>query len=155
MHEICEIPSGHCTPVPQTHVRLVILPEQLHAHHGEDEDDDAQHKGQVGQRAHGVHHDGQDVVEWLPWLGKFEHTQQTEGAQHRESGDTFSQQLHQGEGHYKEIKTVPAILKIIRCEFRVERWIDNSVNYFTNDNSSFKVETVLSCRWIKMHSFLL
>ena len=40
----------------------VILAEELHAHHGEDEDDDAEDEGQVGERPHRVHHDRQDVV---------------------------------------------------------------------------------------------
>ena len=75
MHEICEIPSGHCTPVPQTHVRLVILPEQLHAHHGEDEDDDAQHQGEVSQRAHRLAHDRDEQVEGGPRLGQLEYAE--------------------------------------------------------------------------------
>ena len=40
----------------------VILAEELHAHHGEDEDDDAEDEGQVGESPHSVHHDRQDVV---------------------------------------------------------------------------------------------
>ena len=31
-------------------------------HHGEDEDDDAEDEGQVGESPHSVHHDRQDVV---------------------------------------------------------------------------------------------
>ena len=51
----------------------VILAEELHAHHGEDEDDDAEDEGQVGERPHRVHHDRQDVVQRLPRLCQLEH----------------------------------------------------------------------------------
>ena len=58
VHEICKIPPRHCAPIPVAHVGLIILAEQLHAHHSEDEDNDAEYKGQVGQGTHSVHHDG-------------------------------------------------------------------------------------------------
>ena len=51
----------------------VILAEELHAHHGEDEDDDAEDEGQVGERPHRVHHDRQDVVQRFPRLCQLEH----------------------------------------------------------------------------------
>ena len=44
----------------------IVLAKELHAHHSEDEDDDAEDEGQVGESAHRVHHDRQDVVQRLP-----------------------------------------------------------------------------------------
>ena len=44
----------------------VVLAKELHAHHSEDEDDDAEDEGEVGEGTHRVHHDGQDVVQRLP-----------------------------------------------------------------------------------------
>jgi hypothetical protein len=52
---------------------LADLAKELHAHDGKDEDDDAKHEGQVGQRPHRVHHDRQDVVQRLPGLGQLKH----------------------------------------------------------------------------------
>lgn len=52
----------------------VILAKQLHAHHGEDEDDDTQDKGQVTQGTNGPAHDGDEQVEGRPGLGQFEHS---------------------------------------------------------------------------------
>ena len=66
VHEVSKIPPRHCTAIPMAHVTLVVLAEQLHAHHSKDEDDDTENKRQVGQGSHGVHHDGQDVIEGLP-----------------------------------------------------------------------------------------
>ena len=40
VHEVSKIPPRHCTAIPMAHVTLVVLAEQLHAHHSEDEDDD-------------------------------------------------------------------------------------------------------------------
>ena len=52
------------------------LPEELHAHDGEDEDDNTQDEGQVGEGPHSVHHDRQDVVQRLPGLGQLKHPAQ-------------------------------------------------------------------------------
>lgn len=52
---------------------LSHLAKELHAHDGKDEDDDAEDKGEVGEGAHRVHHDGQNVVQGLPGLGQLEH----------------------------------------------------------------------------------
>ncbi len=82
MHHVREVPPGHLAGPTRTHVVKVVGAEELHAHDGKDEDDDAQHEGQVGQGTDGVGHDGQDVVEGFPRLCQFEHSQQTEGAQH-------------------------------------------------------------------------
>ena len=40
--------------------------------------------------------------EWSP--------QETEGSQHRKSGDSFREQLNEGERHDQEVKTVPTVL---------------------------------------------
>ena len=82
VHEVGEVPSWHGTTVPVTNIALVVLAKQLHPHHGKDEDDDAEDKGQVGQCSHCVHHNGQYVVERLPWFRKFEHSEQPEGSEH-------------------------------------------------------------------------
>jgi len=44
VHEISEVPSGHITVRKVVDVIVVILAEELHTHHGKDEDDDAQHE---------------------------------------------------------------------------------------------------------------
>lgn len=58
VHEVCEIPPGHCTSIPLTNVALVIFSKQLHSHHGKYKDDNTQHEGQVRQGANRVHHNG-------------------------------------------------------------------------------------------------
>lgn len=93
VHEVGEVPAGHVARPLVAHLVEVVLAEELHAHDGEDEDDDAQDEGQVGQGADRVGHDGQDVVERLPWLRKLEDSKQTEGPQHGETLDTFSQKF--------------------------------------------------------------
>lgn len=44
MHEVGKVPSGHVTVREVVDVIDVVLAEELHTHHGEDEDDDAQHE---------------------------------------------------------------------------------------------------------------
>jgi hypothetical protein len=56
-------------------VTVIVFAEELHAHDGEDEDDDAQDEGQVTQSAHRFAHDGDQQVESGPRLGQLEHTQ--------------------------------------------------------------------------------
>ena len=58
VHEVDKVPAGHLLGGEQVDAVDVALAEQLHAHHGEDEDDDAQHQGQVAQSAHRFAHDG-------------------------------------------------------------------------------------------------
>jgi hypothetical protein len=53
----------------------VALAEQLHAHDGEDEDDDAENEGQVAEGADGLAHDGDEQVERRPRFRKLEHSQ--------------------------------------------------------------------------------
>ena len=45
VHEVREVPPRHGAAIPAADIALVVLPEELHPHHGEDEDDDAQHEG--------------------------------------------------------------------------------------------------------------
>ena len=61
------------SPSPSLFSPDVVFPEELHAHHSEDEDDDAEDEGEVGERPHRVHHDRQDVVQRLPGLRQLEH----------------------------------------------------------------------------------
>ena len=53
----------------------VILAEELHAHHGEDEDDDAEDESQVTKSTDSFPHDGDEKVEGGPGLGKFKYSQ--------------------------------------------------------------------------------
>lgn len=52
----------------------VILAEELHAHDGENEDDNTQDEGQVTQGANGLTHDGNEEVECRPRLRQLEDT---------------------------------------------------------------------------------
>ena len=61
--EVLEVPPGSHAAVPLAHLLCVGLAEQLHPHHGEDEDDDAEHEDQVGDGGHSGLHDAQDVIE--------------------------------------------------------------------------------------------
>jgi len=47
----------------------------LHAHDGEDENDDSQHEAQVAQRAHRTTDDTNEKVQRRPRLGQLEHPQ--------------------------------------------------------------------------------
>ena len=56
--------------------RLVVVgAEHLHAHHGEDEDDDGQHEAQVTEGAHRPADDADEQVQRWPRLGQLEHPQ--------------------------------------------------------------------------------
>ena len=61
--EVLEVPPGPHAAVPLAHLLRVGLAEQLHTHHGEDEDDDAEHEDQVGDGGHRGLHDTQNVIE--------------------------------------------------------------------------------------------
>ena len=61
--EVFEMPPWAHATLPHADFLNVRLAKQLHSHHSEDEDDDAEDKGQVGEGAHGGLHDGQDVIE--------------------------------------------------------------------------------------------
>lgn len=80
VHEIGEVPSGHVAVREVVDVVDVILAEELHPHHGEDEDDDAQHERQVTQRAHRSTHDGDEKIQRRPRFRQFEHSQLKEMA---------------------------------------------------------------------------
>ena len=45
--EIGEVPSRHLTFREHTLLCAIVVPVQLHSHHGEDEDDDADDEGEV------------------------------------------------------------------------------------------------------------
>lgn len=51
----------------------VVFAEQLHPHHGEDEDYNTQHEGQVTQRSHRSTHDGYKQIQSGPGLCQFEY----------------------------------------------------------------------------------
>ena len=66
---------------------------------------------QVGQRADGVCHDGQDIVEGLPGLGQLEDSEKPEGSQDREAADAVGQKFHEREQDDDEVEDVPAVLE--------------------------------------------
>ena len=88
IHKYCTKENNNNTLKPQQHfscqyaftkrseVRadLVVFAEQLHADHGEDEDDDGEDERQVSQSAHGVTDDFYQGVECRPWAGQLENT---------------------------------------------------------------------------------
>lgn len=53
----------------------VIFAKELHAHNGEDEDNDAQDERQVTQGPHGFTHDWDEKIERRPRLGQLKHSQ--------------------------------------------------------------------------------
>ena len=82
MHEVCKVPPGHFAGPLVAHLVKVVFPEELHAHDGKDEDDDAEDECEVGQGSDRVGHDCENVVERLPGLCQLEDPEQTEGTQH-------------------------------------------------------------------------
>ena len=110
VHEIREVPAGQLAVPLLADFVGVILAKKLHAHHSEDEYDNAEDEGEVGQSAHCIGHDCQNVIERLPRFGQLEDAEETEGSQHGQAFDTFGQQFHQGEDHDQEVEAIPAIL---------------------------------------------
>ena len=71
MEEVLEVPPALLAlPLGVADLLDVGLAEELHPHHGEDEDDDHQDDDEVPQCAHRLDHDLKGVVERLPRLGK-------------------------------------------------------------------------------------
>lgn len=68
----------------------IVFAEELHAHDGEDEDDDTQYKGQITQGTHGPAHDRDEQVERRPRLGQLEHSQLF----NRHNGSTVNKFIH-------------------------------------------------------------
>ena len=66
---------------------------------------------QVGQRADGVCHDGQDIVEGLPGLGQLEDSEKPEGSQDREAADAVGKKFHEREQDDDEVEDIPAVLE--------------------------------------------
>ena len=89
MHKIGEVPSWQFAVPLLADFVSVVLAEELHAHHSKNEYDDAQDEGQVGQGAHRIGHDCQDVIQGLPGFGQFEDAQKTEGSEHGQAFDAF------------------------------------------------------------------
>ena len=82
VEEVGEVPSRYLTFREHTLLRAVVIPVQLHSHHGENEDDDADDEGEVGKPSDHASHDGQDVVQGLPILGELENSQKTQRSKH-------------------------------------------------------------------------
>lgn len=76
MKEVVHVPTRKLTAYSDlTNTVLVVLSKQLHANHGEDEDDKGQHQGQVSQGSHRRVNDFDQHVECGPRLGQLEHSQ--------------------------------------------------------------------------------
>ena len=74
--EVLHVPARQRTILGDlAHAHLVILAEELHADHGEDEDDDGQHQGQVTQGAHRVTDDLDQHVQGWPRLSQLKNSQ--------------------------------------------------------------------------------
>ena len=56
MKEVGKVPPRHVALPLLAHVLVVVRPEQLHAHNGEDEDDDTQDEGLKVSVVEGRHH---------------------------------------------------------------------------------------------------
>ena len=87
--KVLEVPPWPNTAFPHANFLNVGFTKELHPHHSEDEDDDTEDEGEIGERSNSVLHDGQDVIERLPGLGQLEHSQQPEGPQHGQTLDTI------------------------------------------------------------------
>ncbi len=76
MEEVLHVPARQRTVLGDlADARLVVLPEQLHADHSEDEDDDGQNQRQVPQSAHRVPDDLNECVQRRPRLRQLEDSQ--------------------------------------------------------------------------------
>lgn len=73
--ELCVEKRPHSLVVPAVALTCVILAEQLHSHHGEDEDDDTQDECQITESAHRAAHDRDQQVQRWPRLCQLEHSQ--------------------------------------------------------------------------------
>jgi len=71
VQEIFEVPTRQI--VDATPVIIVVLPEQLFAHHSENEDDDSKHHAQVAECAHRPANYTDQQVQRRPRLGQLEH----------------------------------------------------------------------------------
>jgi len=72
--KINKVPSRHRSPGVVLDRFGVVGPEQLHAHHGEYEDDDGQHEAEVTERTHCPTDDADEEIQRRPRLGQFEHS---------------------------------------------------------------------------------
>ena len=72
VHEVGEVPARHALAELVVEAVFVRRAEQLHAHHGEDEDDDGEHEAEVAERAHRPADDADQQVERRPRLRQLE-----------------------------------------------------------------------------------
>ena len=73
VEEVLHVPARQLTVKRDlAHAVLVVLPKQLHSHHGKNEDDDGQHQRQVPQRAHRIADNLDEGVESGPRLCQLE-----------------------------------------------------------------------------------
>ena len=68
VEKVAEVPQRHGPRLGEV-VRRVVGSEQLHSHHGEDEDDDGQHEAEVTQRSERPSDDAHQKVQRRPRLG--------------------------------------------------------------------------------------
>ena len=60
---------------PNTLPTFIAFSKELHAHDGEDEDDDTKDECEVTESTDSFPHDGDEKVEGWPGLGKFKYSQ--------------------------------------------------------------------------------
>jgi len=71
VEEVLEVPARSVAE----RLDVVVDTEQLHAHHGEDEDHDHQDEAEVTERTHRSANDADQQVQRRPRLGQLEHSQ--------------------------------------------------------------------------------
>jgi len=68
VQEVGEVPERHSAGLREL-VERVVGAEQLHAHDGEDEDDDRQYEGEIAERSHSSTDNTHEQTQRRPRLG--------------------------------------------------------------------------------------
>jgi len=71
VEEVLEVPARSVAE----YLLAVVGAKQLHAHHGENKDDDHQDETEVAERAHRPSNNADQQVQRRPRFGQFEHPQ--------------------------------------------------------------------------------
>ena len=66
VHEVDEVPARHDLAREPVHIVSVALPEQLHPHDREDEDNDTKYKCEVSKSTNSFPHDGDEKIQSWP-----------------------------------------------------------------------------------------
>ena len=73
--KVLEVPAWQFLPAMVLDGQVVVGAEHLHAHHGEDEDDNGEYEAEVAERAHRPTDDADEQVQRWPRLGQLEYPQ--------------------------------------------------------------------------------